>query len=286
MLFCRHYVQVRRHVRIECDGAQVLVVRGIVEIDGVTGLINIEDLAVGAGLKCHARASGKLRLAVQAPVLQIESPKFISSNLLHQAVTVLATRGKRKADKSGRTEGIEIDALLWQIHSGHSHQAAVLHGVLYRKKPRKKARLLVDLVHGSEVDPAEAILDRTRDFPLIHLLELRRVVDQDILGKKIKQFAVGRHHDIGELPLLAFWPGDGSHHLVRFKIVLEESRRSNFKSIRKLGGGFSKYDQESVQWVDGETSYANLFVAFAELKIVDDLPRSDVHNLHFFKGRI
>ena len=199
-----------------------------------------------------------------------------------QAVGPLAAGSQRKADPCGRAQGVEIDALLREIDARHSHHPPVLHRILNGEYPGEETRLLVDVVHGAEVDPAETLLDRTRQLPLIHLLEFRGVVNQNVFGKEVQELSVRGYPDVGELPLLILGPRDRAQHLVLFQVVLQECRRADFEAIGQLRVGFGEQDDVTVQRVRFKAADANLLAAFAQLEGVDYLPRGDVHDLHIF----
>jgi len=75
------------------------------------------------------------------------------------------------------------------------------------------------VVQGIEIDASKAVLDRPRQFPLVYLLELGGVVNQNVIAKEIKEFPIGLKADIGELALLSLGPRNTPGDFVLLQIV-------------------------------------------------------------------
>src|SRR5437773_1424310 len=77
----REHEQLCRHVAVECDRAQVLIGLRVVQVDGVAGDVNVQHLAVRAGLQSHARAAFEFRASRELAVLEVELPELVAANI-------------------------------------------------------------------------------------------------------------------------------------------------------------------------------------------------------------
>ena len=89
-----------------------------------------------------------------------------------------------------------------------------------------------------------------------------------------------------EFALFAFGPRDGADNFMLFQIVLLQNRSADFPAIRQLGGRFDHQNHEPVQRICFVTKDPRLLVAFAQLEVVDGLPRSDIDDLDIFEGHV
>src|SRR5690349_4843376 len=93
----RHYEEIRGGVAVERDRSHVLIARRVVQIDGVAGVVDVEDLPVRAGFEGHARTPRKLGAPRDTMILEIERPELIVADLVHEAVAHLPSRRHREA---------------------------------------------------------------------------------------------------------------------------------------------------------------------------------------------
>src|SRR5512132_2198135 len=100
----REYEELSRHVAVERDGAQILIGRGVVQVDRVAGYVDVQHLAVGARLQAHPRTPLELDAVREAMVLEIELPELVVADLVIQAVGALAIGRDREADRRRRSQ--------------------------------------------------------------------------------------------------------------------------------------------------------------------------------------
>src|SRR5262249_31136320 len=134
VLLLGHDEQLSRRVGVEGDRAQILVGARFVQIDRVSRLIDVQNLAVGARPQRHSRTSRKFSLRTELPVLEVERPEFVVADLLQQPVRTLPIGSEREADHLRRPKRPEVDALRSQVDSSDPHEATVLYRILDEKE--------------------------------------------------------------------------------------------------------------------------------------------------------
>src|SRR5689334_19042505 len=119
-----------RHVGAEVHGPEQLEVGGRVAVDGAAGGGDVELAAVRSDDQPHARPAGELGLADDAARLEIERPELVVADFTVNAVRALAIRREPERHRLARTEGIEVELAVGQIHSGDAHLRPVIHRVI------------------------------------------------------------------------------------------------------------------------------------------------------------
>src|SRR5882672_7604384 len=70
------------HVCVEGNRPEVLEPRRLVEIDGIPRLIDVDDLAIGAGSERHPGTSLERHLILEPFACKINGPELVMTNLL------------------------------------------------------------------------------------------------------------------------------------------------------------------------------------------------------------
>ena len=83
------------HVAVERDRAQIFETGGLIEVDGVARLVDVEDFSVRARSNRHARAAVELDLAFAAPPADIDRPELVVEGVLYEDVGLLSTGRQR-----------------------------------------------------------------------------------------------------------------------------------------------------------------------------------------------
>src|SRR5262245_44379166 len=78
-----------RHVACEGYGSQQLERRGVVEIDRVARLIDVDRLAVARDAQRHTRPAAERRAVDHAVRLEIERPELVLADVTEQAIGAL-----------------------------------------------------------------------------------------------------------------------------------------------------------------------------------------------------
>src|SRR5919198_2146318 len=115
-------------------------------------------------------------------------------DVLQEDVGAFAVAPDREADLSmlgRRAERKEVETLLGKVHAADDQQAPVLYAVLHREHAVEERRIIVRLVQPARIEAAERRLVRKREIPCLDLLERRGVENQDLLGKRVEQPAIG-----------------------------------------------------------------------------------------------
>ena len=271
------------HVCIEGDPAEVLEAGRFVEIDGVAGFVDVEDLAVGAGPQRHARTGVELHFALEPFARNINRPELVVTNLLglDQDVPVLAVGAEREAHVSAllrRTDRKEIDALSAEIDAAEDEQWPLLHRIVHGEERREEAGLVVGLVHRGHVEAAESRFVGQRQIPRVDLLQAGRVEDQDFIAEDIEELSIRRELEVqiivGRLRIGR--PGKRLDDLVLLQVVLEKGRRTNLEPVDQLPRLARDEDHEAILWIDVERQRADVCVSVAEREGVERLPARHV----------
>src|SRR5687767_512074 len=219
-LRARQDEQARGLVGVHLDRAQFLVGCGVVNVDGFSSLIHIEQPAVRRHAQRHARPAFKRRAVQQAALFDVERPKFITADLLHQAVAALPIRRHREAHTLGRANRREVNALGDEIDAAEPHDATAVQRILDGEQAGKEAGLVIEVVDGTKVHPAEPRLERPAEGPGVDFGEVRRFEDQHVIAaEEIEQLAVWRKPDVDELALFTARPRNVAGDLLLGEVV-------------------------------------------------------------------
>src|SRR3989442_2428389 len=176
------------HVCVEGNRPEVLERRRLREIDGIACLVDVDDLAIGAGSERHPGASLELHLVLEPFARKINGPELVMTNLLDQDVSVLAVWRERKADFPSPRSGAdrkELDALLAEIDPADDEQSPLRHGIFHAEQRGEVAGLVVGLVHRAQIEAANTRVIRQRQIPRIDLLAISGVVNQNLIAKYV-----------------------------------------------------------------------------------------------------
>src|SRR4029078_4405321 len=128
--------RVVRHVRVEGDRPEILDIRRVVEVDGVPGLVEVEQPAIRADAKRHAGTSFERSLLQQLPLGKIDRPQLMMADVLQQHVAAPAIGAEREAQsplRRYRAQGEELQVALAEIDSPDDQQPAMKQLVFERE---------------------------------------------------------------------------------------------------------------------------------------------------------
>src|SRR5687767_5286519 len=128
----RHDVELRRHVAVERDRAQIAIRRRVVHVDRIPGVVDVEQPAVRAGLERHARPARELGAGRDAFLVEIERPELVAIDARLEPVAVFPVGCEHKAQGHRGADRVELEILLGQVDPRHAHHAAVLHRIFDR----------------------------------------------------------------------------------------------------------------------------------------------------------
>src|SRR5688572_16191680 len=286
-LRARQDEQARRLVRVHLDGAQFLIGRRVVNVDGFSRLIHIEQPAVRRHAQRHARPAFERRAIQQPPLLDVEGPEFIPADLLHQPVTALAIRRHREAHTLGRANWREVNALRDEIHAAEPHDATAVHRILNSEQAGKEAGIVIEVVDGTKVHTAKPRLERPAEGPSVDLGEVRRLENQHVIAaEEIQQLAVGREPDVDELALFTARPRNVAGDLLLGEVVKLNRNIADLPTVDLLGGRACQQNQEALERVNLQAADPDLGVAFAQREGRERLSRRDVDDLDFLERRV
>ena len=115
-----------RHVRAQIDRAEVGESVGGVAVDRAAGGRDVELTAVRAHDEPHARAARELRLAEHAMRLEVERPELVVADFVVDAVRALAIGRQAEAHADARSERVEVELPIDEIHSRDAHLGATV----------------------------------------------------------------------------------------------------------------------------------------------------------------
>src|SRR5688572_14831721 len=286
-LRARQDEQARGLVGVHLDRAQFLVGCGVVNVDGFSSLIHIEQPAVRRHAQRHARPAFKRRAVQQTALFDVERPEFIAANLLHQAVTALAISRHREAHTLGWSNRREVNAFGNEIDAAEPHDAAAVQRILNGEKAGEEAGVVIKVVDGTEVHPAEPWLERPAERPGVDLGEVRRLEDQHVIAaKKVEQLTIGREPDIDELALFAARPRNVARDLLLGEVVKLNRDVANLPTVDLLGRRAGQQNQEALERIDLQAADPDLRVALAQREGRKRLSRGDVDDLDLLERRV
>src|SRR5581483_1210686 len=175
----RNHIQARGSVGIERNSAHVFEVAGVVQIDRIAGVVDVQYFAIRAALDGHARAALKFHAPVEFTIGQIEAPEFVAPDLGMNAVAPFTARRQSEADADRRSQSVKIDAFLRQVHARDAHDPPVRHGILDLENAGQETGLFGAVVERAKVHASQARLKGTRQLPFVHFFEILRVQDGD-----------------------------------------------------------------------------------------------------------
>ena len=265
--------QLRRHVAVERDRAQVLIGRGVVQVDGVAGVVDVEHLAVRAGLQRHARPALELGAARPACGARDRTSRTRSGRcpgtgrrptLRPGAIAKLDRRRRARACRSRRVFAARLTRPMPMIRRCWiGSETLKMRGV--------EAGLVVEDVASSRTRAGRSLPRSACDSShLSTCVKSVGVVDQHVLvAEQVHQLAVGRELDVGVLALLAVRPRDGADDLVLLQVVLHQRRRADLEAVDQLGRRRREHHHEAVQRIRLDAPDPDLLVALAQREGVD-----------------
>ena len=148
----------------------MLKVLGVVEVDGRTGGVHVQQLPVRARREAHSRPSLELDFSHDAPAFEVERPELVVADLAPNAVRPLAAGCEREAHRFARPEGEKVYGPIHEIDASDPHHRAAVHWIRGAEESRVEAALLVDVVREEKVQAAYALLEESaRQLPAVDL---------------------------------------------------------------------------------------------------------------------
>ena len=259
---------------------------GVVDVDGVAGVVDVQQLAVGAGHQRHARTPRELDPALDPPPLQIEGPELVEADLRAEPVPFASARRQREAHALARPEGVEVDILLREVHARDAHHLTALHRVRHPEEVREDALVVVGAALEAHVHAAEPLLQRLRQLPAVDLGEVPGLHGDDVAAEEVEEVAVRREHEVGALALLAHRTRHGVGHFVRIEVDAKDRELADLEAVEQLGVAPRTEQDVLAARLHHHRTDAHPGVALAQGEGVDGAPLGEIDHLDVLHGGV